>query len=68
MRYLKLWALLAFVIFGSFAVLSYYGLRIYREAPPIPTRVVSADGAVLFTEQDIQDGNARLQIGIPRTQ
>lgn len=56
MRYLKLWTLLAVVIFGSFSVLSYYGLRIYREAPPIPARVVAPDGRVLFTKADLQDG------------
>lgn len=40
----------------SFAVLSYYGIEIYREAPPIPERVVSADGEIIFTKQDIQNG------------
>lgn len=56
MRYLKLWLALAAVIFASFAVLGYYGLEIYRLAPPIPERVVSTDGQVLFTGQDIRDG------------
>ncbi|MCC6681459.1 MAG: nitric-oxide reductase large subunit [Phycisphaeraceae bacterium] len=56
MRYLRLWAVLAVVIIGSFTVLSYYGLRIYRQAPPIPQRVVAADSRVLFTASDLQDG------------
>ena len=56
MRYLKLWLALTVVIVASFAVLGYYGLQIYREAPPIPQRVVTTDGRVLFTGQDIQDG------------
>ena len=56
MRYLKLWALLAVVILGSFAVLGYYGVKIYREAPPIPKQVVTTGGAVVCTEQDIQNG------------
>ncbi|QHT72063.1 nitric-oxide reductase large subunit [Rhodocytophaga rosea] len=41
---------------GSFAVLGYYGSEIYRKAPPIPHKVVSASGKVLFTGQDIKDG------------
>lgn len=56
MRYLKLWIALTIVILGSFAVLSYYGIQIYREAPPIPDRVVTDDGQILFTGQDIRDG------------
>lgn len=40
----------------SFAVLLYYGREIYREAPPIPDKVVASDGAVLFSAQDIKDG------------
>jgi len=56
MRYLKLWTMLGVVFFGSFAVLSYYGLRIYRQAPPLPQRVVAADGRVLFTLDDLRDG------------
>jgi nitric oxide reductase subunit B len=34
----------------------YYGKEIYREAPPIPENVVTEDGTVLFTGQDIKDG------------
>jgi nitric oxide reductase subunit B len=56
MRYLKLWVGLAVVMVASFAVLGYFGREIYRQAPPIPERVVTPDGAVLFTGQDIKDG------------
>ena len=56
MRYLKLWSALAAVMVASFAVLGYYGFEIYRQAPPIPERVVSTDGQVLFSGQDIRDG------------
>jgi nitric oxide reductase subunit B len=56
MRYMKLWVGLTFVIVASFAVLGYFGREIYRQAPPIPERVVTPDGAVLFTDQDIKDG------------
>ena len=40
----------------SFGVLLYYGREIYREAPPIPEKVVTDSGKVLFTGQDIKDG------------
>jgi nitric oxide reductase subunit B len=54
--YRKLWLSLATVITLSFLVLGYYGTEIYRLAPPVPKRVVTPDGTVLFTGQDIKDG------------
>ena len=54
--YRKLWLSLAIVITLSFLVLGYYGTEIYRLAPPVPKRVVTTDGKVLFTGQDIKDG------------
>jgi nitric oxide reductase subunit B len=56
MRYTKLWLSLTVVIVLSFAVLGYYGGEIYRQAPPIPAQVITTDGTVLFTGQDIKDG------------
>jgi nitric oxide reductase subunit B len=40
----------------SFAILGYWGLDLYRQAPPVPGKVVRADGVVLFTGEDIKDG------------
>jgi nitric oxide reductase subunit B len=37
-------------------VLGYFGGEIARQAPPVPERVLTADGAVVFTGQDIRDG------------
>jgi nitric oxide reductase subunit B len=54
--YRKLWLSLISVITLSLTVLGYYGLEIYRTAPPVPKRVVTTDGTVLFTGQDIKDG------------
>ena len=54
--YTRLWLSLISVITLSFLVLGYYGSEIFRQAPPIPGRVVTADGRVLFTGQDIKDG------------
>lgn len=52
----KLWSWLAAVIIASFAVLIYYGVDIYRKIPPIPEKVVTTEGKVLYTGQDIKDG------------
>ena len=54
--YKKLWLSLISVMVLSFLVLGYYGTEIYRQAPPVPKRVVTTDGTVLFTGQDIKDG------------
>ncbi|WP_300675530.1 nitric-oxide reductase large subunit [Soonwooa sp.] len=52
----KLWGWLAFVIIASFAVLIFYGVDIYRKVPPVPEKVVTTDGKVLYTGQDVKDG------------
>ena len=46
MGYTKLWIGFGAVIVLSFAVLGYYGREIYRQAPPIPERVVTDEGEV----------------------
>lgn len=52
----KLWIGFTAVMVVSFAVLLIVGAEIYRKAPPIPERVVTTSGQVLFTGQDIKDG------------
>lgn len=52
----KLWIALGAVIMISFAVLLYYGSEIYQKAPPVPKQVVDKSGNILFTGQDIKDG------------
>lgn len=51
----KLWWLFATVVTLSFAVLGYYGVKIYQSAPPIPQSIRS-DGQTIFTGEDIRDG------------
>ena len=53
MRYVRLWLGLGAVILGSFAVLGYYGWELYRQAPPIPERVVTTDGRELGHVSDV---------------
>ncbi|HWB09617.1 MAG TPA: nitric-oxide reductase large subunit [Pirellulales bacterium] len=56
MHYRKLWLGLGLVVAGSFAVLGFFGREIYRQAPPVPERVVTSEGKVLLTGQEIKDG------------
>jgi len=56
MAYKRHWISLAIVIGGSFLTLGYFGRELYRQAPPIPDRVVTPDGTHLFTGQQIRDG------------
>lgn len=53
-----LWICLAAVVGISFAVLGYYGREIYREAPPVPARVVTTAGEQVFTGEDIDSGRS----------
>ena len=56
MSYRKLWIVFAVVIVASFSVLGFFGREIYREAPPVPDRVVTESGQVVFTGTQIRDG------------
>ena len=52
----KLWILLISVFFISFAILGWIGVEIFRQAPPIPTQVVTLDGRVIVPDGGILDG------------
>jgi nitric oxide reductase subunit B len=52
----NLWIGFGLVMVVSFAIMLYFGREIYREAPPVPDRVITSSGTVLFTDQDIKDG------------
>ena len=56
MKTKNLWIGFILVMVLSFGVLGYYGREIYREAAPIPEKVVTSNGVLLFTGQDIKDG------------
>lgn len=47
---------LIIVCLTSFTILLSLGSQIYREAPPIPTSVINHSGEVIFTKNDIQEG------------
>ena len=51
----KLWLLFAFVIIASFGVLIYFGFEIYQEKPPVPNRVITDSGQVIYSGQQIKE-------------
>jgi nitric oxide reductase subunit B len=60
-EYRKLWWALIAVLGVTFCVLGWFGREVYRQAPPIPQQVQSADGSLLFTDEDILDGQTAWQ-------
>lgn len=52
----RLWWILGVMFTVSFGALLLIGSEIYREMPPIPEAVVSEDGSVIYTRDDIQRG------------
>jgi nitric oxide reductase subunit B len=57
-RFWKYWLAFALVTGLSFATLGYFGREIYRQAPPYPGKVVSDEGKVLCTRDQILTGQA----------
>jgi nitric oxide reductase subunit B len=52
----RLWIFLALTVGATFILLGFFGREVYRQAPPIPSQVVTTDGKVLFTKDDILTG------------
>lgn len=59
--YYKLWFLLITIVAVTFGILAYYGNEIYRKAPPIPANVISEDGSLSITGEQILDGQSAWQ-------
>src|SRR4051812_44267653 len=51
-----LWRWLGLIFVLSFGPLAYLGYQIYLTAPPIPKSVVTTEGQVLFTGEQVQHG------------
>lgn len=60
-NYRKLWFTLIGVLIVTFSLLGYYGAEVYRTAPPIPAKIETAGGEVLFTHDSILDGQTAWQ-------
>ena len=56
MQFRKLWVLFAVILVASFGVLGGVGYHGIKNAPPIPGKVLAADGSLLFTGETIRDG------------
>lgn len=52
----RLWWLLGTALVVAFTILGFFGRELYRKAPPIPERVVGADGRVIADRESILDG------------
>jgi nitric oxide reductase subunit B len=52
----RLWILLATIFVFSFLILGWVGTEIFRQAPPIPTQVVTTSGEVLIPDGGVSDG------------
>jgi len=50
------WMVLGTTLLVAFLILGFFGREVYRQAPPIPARVVTPDGKVLMTKDSILDG------------
>ena len=56
MQFKKLWITFAVVLVAAFGVLGGVGYHGIKTAPPIPSKVVTTDGSLLFTGETIRDG------------
>ncbi|NLI15173.1 MAG: hypothetical protein GX409_02680 [candidate division Zixibacteria bacterium] len=52
----KLWMAFILVVVISFSILGWAGFKIYQEKPPIPSSVVTTEGAAVISEGDILAG------------
>src|SRR5262245_8194467 len=52
----RLWRWLGLIFVLSFGALGYLGWQIYLYAPPIPKQVVTTEGEVLYTGEQVQLG------------
>lgn len=60
-EYRKLWWTLIIVLASTFGILGISGVEVYKQAPPIPERVVSASGEVITTRDGILEGQTAWQ-------
>lgn len=60
-KYKKLWWTLIGTLAVTFGLLGYFGVEVYRQAPPIPDQVVTESGETIMTETSILDGQTAWQ-------
>lgn len=52
----KYWWGLVGVLIVTFSILGFFGREVYRQAPPIYSNIKSESGEILYTKEDILDG------------
>ncbi|MEO7200708.1 MAG: nitric-oxide reductase large subunit [Dokdonella sp.] len=52
----RLWWGLAALLIGGFGIMLWVGNEIHQQAPPLPDRVVSESGQVVYTKADLERG------------
>src|ERR1044072_5812011 len=52
----KLWVIFIAIFIASFAVLGWVGTEVFRQAPPVPREVVTTDGRVVVSGEEIKNG------------
>ena len=52
----KLWITFILITTISLAFLGYFGHEIYQKSPPMPERIITTTGKVIFEGRDIKDG------------
>ncbi|MBV6273109.1 nitric-oxide reductase large subunit [Alcaligenaceae bacterium CGII-47] len=60
-EYRRLWWTLISILIITFLILGFSGVEIYKNAPPIPTQVVTSSNKVLMTNEGILDGQTAWQ-------
>jgi nitric oxide reductase subunit B len=60
-EYRRLWWTLIAILTITFAILGLSGVEVYRQAPPIPAKIVTTSGTELMTREDIMEGQAAWQ-------
>ncbi|ALS98048.1 nitric-oxide reductase large subunit [Lacimicrobium alkaliphilum] len=60
-KYRRLWFILIAVLAVTFTLLAYFGSEVYRQAPPLPSLVMTEDGHQLMTKETILDGQTAWQ-------
>lgn len=60
-NYRSLWWILITIVAITFGLLGYFGSEVYRQAPPIPERIITESGQQLMSRDSILDGQTAWQ-------
>ncbi len=60
-EYRNYWKIFLFVLIVCFTILGFFGKEVYRQAPPIPLSVESNTGKILYTKDNILNGQLAWQ-------